>query len=233
MQPFCTAKPSMKTLVAMLSPIRFTAADVPAMADRRSALTTLRRVTDRAGGAVFNPPPGTYRVTVARREPGLQPEPNPFEGQAAATTGDANAVAWFGALKRFAPWLLLAIGLAVSFAWWRSRSQAAVADAEAAPPASPSAPSLAAALTQGDLAAIAQALCREAGSQGDDLDAVRMRLDDAAQAEAVERLQAARWGTQGDPQAALAALRRAFAKGPRWRKPERKAEALLPPLYPE
>ena len=155
----------------------------------------------------------------------------PAEGTTAP--GDANAAASFESLKRFAPWLLLAIGLAAAFGWWRTRSKPAVAQAEAVPPASPSAPSLAAALTQGDLAAIAQALCREAGSQGDDLDAVRMRLDDAAQAEAVERLQAARWGTQGDPQAALAALRRAFAKGPRWRKPERKAETLLPPLYPE
>ena len=93
-------------------------------------------------------------------------------------------------------------------------------------------PSLSAALKQDDLAAIAHALCIDAGSKLDDLDAVRARLDDDAQRDAVERLQAARWG-DGDAASALAALRRAFAKGARWITPATKPVPLLPPLYPE
>ena len=46
------------------------------------------------------------------------------------------------------------------------------------------------------------------------------------------QLQAARWG-DGDAASALAALRAAFAKGPRWRKPTKASTSLLPPLYPE
>ena len=96
----------------------------------------------------------------------------------------------------------------------------------------PPTPSLAAALKQGDLGPIAQALCMEAGSKLDDLDAVRARLDDDVQRDAVERMQAARWG-EGDAASALAALRHAFVKGARWRKPAAKPAELLPPLYPE
>jgi hypothetical protein len=151
-------------------------------------------------------------------------EPGPVAAASGSTTVDA--------LKRFAPWLLLLVGLVASFAWWRARSRLTVAAAEAAVVVPPSASALADALKQGDLAAIAQALCAAAGSRGDDLDALRSGLDDVAQADAVQRLQAARWGG-GDAQGAVAALRRAFAKGPRWRRSARKAEALLPPLYPE
>ncbi len=160
------------------------------------------------------------------------PESAPPAAQAAVA--DAGDPAAADALKRFAPWLLLLAGVAASFAWWRSRSPPAAADADAgtAALAAPSAPAVADALKQGDLAAIAHALCAAGGSRGDDLDALRNRLADPAQAEAVGRLQAARWGG-GDAQGALAALRSAFAKGPRWRAPARKAEALLPPLYPE
>ena len=93
-------------------------------------------------------------------------------------------------------------------------------------------PPLKAALAGGDLAVIAQALGTAAGVQGDDLDAVRKRLDDAAQVDAITQLQAARWG-DGDAGSALAALRRAFAKGARWRVAARASESLLPPLYPE
>ncbi|MBK9669997.1 MAG: hypothetical protein IPO74_08725 [Thermomonas sp.] len=67
--------------------------------------------------------------------------------------------------------------------------------------------------------------------RGDDLDGVRARLDDTAQREAIERLQAARWG-DGDAAVALVALRGAFAQGPRWRMRGRAPSSLLPPLYP-
>lgn len=137
-------------------------------------------------------------------------------------------------LARIVPWLLLAFAVLAAFAWWRSRRHVgATADAPAMPTlAAPPTPSLAAALKQDDLAVIAHALCIEAGSKADDLDAVRARLDDGAQRDAVERLQGARWG-DGDAVSALAALRRAFAKGARWRTPAAKAVSLLPPLYPE
>ena len=65
-----------------------------------------------------------------------------------------------------------------------------------------------------------------------ELAAMRTRLDDDAQRDTVERLQAARWG-DGDAASALAALRRAFAKGARWTTPATKPVSLLPPLYPE
>lgn len=151
-------------------------------------------------------------------------------------TGDAPAPAapilqW----KRYAAWLLLLVASVLAFAWWRARLQPAMADVSSAMPASAparSVPSLADALKQGGLVDIARALCVEAGVRSDDLDAVRAKLDDAAQADALDRLQAARWGS-ADAGAALAALRVAFAKGARWRKQAAKPEALLPPLYPE
>ena len=93
-------------------------------------------------------------------------------------------------------------------------------------------PTLQVALRGGDLTLIAQALGAAAGVNGDDLDALRKRLDDAAQVDALIRLQAARWG-EGDAASALAALRSAFAKGARWRVSARASESLLPPLYPE
>lgn len=138
-------------------------------------------------------------------------------------------------LARSAPWILLAVALLAAYAWWRSRRRGLATGGVSAPPnvaAPPTPPSLAAALKQDDLAGIAHALCVEAGLRGDDLDAVRERLEDEAQREAVERLQAARWG-DGDAASALAALRRAFAKGARWRTPGAKPASLLPPLYPE
>ena len=88
------------------------------------------------------------------------------------------------------------------------------------------------ALAAGALAQIAQALSRESGAQKEDLARVRARLDDITQVEAVDALQAARWGG-GDAGSALAVLRRAFAKGARWRRQEARVAPLLPPLYPE
>ena len=136
-------------------------------------------------------------------------------------------------------WLLLAaVALAViaAFTWWWSRARRASVRMAEVPGASPQpavakSPSLAAALRQGELSAIARALSGEAGVRGDDLDGVRARLDDTAQREAIERLQAARWG-DGDAAVALVALRGAFAQGPRWRMRGRAPSSLLPPLYP-
>ena len=153
-------------------------------------------------------------------------------------TGDGerlDATASPAARLRYLPWMLLAVATVAAVGWWRARrTRVPATGAEPVLPAvapSPT-PSLAAALKQGDLAIIAHALCSEAGSTLDDLDAVRARLKDEAQRDAVEGLQAARWG-DGDAATALAALRRAFAKGARWRTPAATPVPLLPPLYPE
>nr|WP_275672456.1 BatD family protein [Thermomonas alba] len=129
---------------------------------------------------------------------------------------------WLGVLTL----ALLAIGLA----GWRLRRPSPAAQVSAPRPAAPELP---AALASGDLAAIARALSAEVGAAGEDLDAVCARLESPEQVRAVRALQAARWGG-GAPEAALQALRQAFAKGPRWRAAARAtADDALPPLYPE
>lgn len=89
-------------------------------------------------------------------------------------------------------------------------------------------------LQTGDLGEVAQALCGLATPPAPDLDALARQLDDDAQRAAIARLQDARWN-EGDPAGARAALREAFAAGPRWRRAaeaDDPATALLPPLYP-
>jgi hypothetical protein len=88
------------------------------------------------------------------------------------------------------------------------------------------------ALDSGDFGDVADVLCAMAKPPAADLDAVRERLDDAAQRDAVAELQRARWG-DGDGPAARASLRAAFASGPRWRSRAATAtDEPLPPLYP-
>ncbi len=138
------------------------------------------------------------------------------------------------------PWALAALAFALLWLvtlWWalHRRLQAAPAPVRAhdragrashAPPAR-----LAPALATGRLDHIADALCASAAPPAQDLDAVCERLNDPAQVAAVRALQQARWG-QGDAAATLDALRRAFGKGPHWRKTPPPRETLLPPLYP-
>jgi hypothetical protein len=64
-----------------------------------------------------------------------------------------------------------------------------------------------------------------------DIDALRERLADADQRDAVDALQRARWGG-GDGVDARRRLRAAFASGPRWKAPAASAPSPLPPLYP-
>ena len=146
---------------------------------------------------------------------------------------EAGAAAAGVVLARWWPWLVLGgVVLLAVLAWWRwpraSQDVASVPDVAK----TLHIPTLQASLRDGDLAVIAQALGAAAGVNGDDLDAVRKRLDDAAQVDAVSQLQAARWG-DGDAASALDALRSAFAKGARWRVAARSSQSLLPPLYPE
>lgn len=134
-------------------------------------------------------------------------------------------------------WAGLGLGLlwlcALFLGWrlWVLRARPVAASAQVSPGNDPG--RLMQALARGDLGAIVQALCATAVPAAADLDAVRARLADPAQRAAVDALQRARWG-DGDNAATLAALRKAFASGPRWRAPAKRAEpVLLPPLYPE
>lgn len=88
-------------------------------------------------------------------------------------------------------------------------------------------------LAGGDLDQVTRALCALASPAAADLDALAAMLEAGPQRSALARLQQARWGG-GDPAAARAALREAFAGGPRWRTEAHAApeHALLPPLYP-
>lgn len=95
----------------------------------------------------------------------------------------------------------------------------------------PNPDSLKRALATGDFAEVAQTLCTMARPPVDDLDALLARLDDPAQCAALEALQRARWGG-GDGPAAREQLRRAFARGPKWRSVASAPPSPLPPLYP-
>lgn len=154
------------------------------------------------------------------------------------TTANDDAPAWRDWIPdgRWA-WAAFGMGLlwlgALFLGWrlWALRTRPAPITPLASPGDDPQ--RLMRALARNDLAAIVQALCAAPAPVAADLDAVRARLADPAQRAAVDALQRARWG-DGDNAATLAALRTAFASGPRWRTSAARAEpVLLPPLYPE
>ena len=180
-------------------------------------------------------------LPVAAARPGTQPLAGDGDG---ADDSDDDGFSWrdwipgnlwaFALLPIGAIWL---VSLVVGVRFWSQRRQAAKAPpaapgrAAATATVLPDPQALATALARGDRAAVERALCAMAGVR--DLDGVRMRLADPAQREAVAALQRARWG-RGDPAAAMAAMRAAFAQGPRWwPRPRRAPPSLLPPLYPE
>ena len=99
-------------------------------------------------------------------------------------------------------------------------------------PAPPASTDLRSALAQGDLARIGQALRESARPPAATLADVRDRLADAAQRDALSKLERALWA-DGDAEAARTALRSAFAGGPRWQVSAVSSAPLLPPLYPE
>lgn len=176
-------------------------------------------VGDGAAPAASATVPGAPRAPLPAAGPQAEARP-----AVAGGAGDALALWLWGGVLALA---LLAAGVAGVRRWRARRARGPVPVAEA-----PAAPALSAALARGDLAAIARALSAGAGVAGEDLDAVCARLERPEQVQAVRALQAARWGG-GAPEAALQALRRAFAAGPCWRAQARRVQAALPPLYPE
>jgi hypothetical protein len=144
------------------------------------------------------------------------------------------------ARKGVGPWALATVAFALlwlaTFAWGLLRrpkppvpgpADNADADARRARNGLP----LQRALAGGTLGDVAEALCAGAQPPVASVDELRGRLADPAQRAAVDALQAARWGG-GDGTAARAALRAAFARGPRWTEPTRAPAPPLPPLYP-
>jgi len=177
-------------------------------------------------------PPLSLQVTgtAARGADDASPSSN-AGGSTALIPAGANARAWALAALAFAAlWM-------ATLVWALHRRGAPVSAGKPVASAAPSAPpanavALRRALEGGDLGDIADALSSAAG--GRSLDDVMSRLDDAPQRAALDALQRARWG-QGDAAGARAALRRAFATGPRWKRdPSDVAQRAdpLPPLYP-
>ncbi|MDQ1092171.1 hypothetical protein QE400_001584 [Xanthomonas sacchari] len=192
----------------------------------------------------------TLQVQPGQGVPAPVPAPASPAAPALSVVPADNAVApthtLRGWLAASSLWMALATGFAVLWlatlvwAWRRARRARAVAALPATAPGATLAPAraraalpeLRKALDSGGLDEVAAILCAQAGVA--ELDAVVRRLDDPAQREAVLRMQHARWGGGGDVAGARAALRAAFASGPRWRAATRDAAAdELPPLYPK
>ncbi len=175
-----------------------------------------------------------------------------------AQARDPRTSAWPRWLPRGA-WLVATVMLVllwIGTVWWawgllmrhRAQQEASAVPATAMPgagpqaqastPASipapgPSTPDWSRALAEGDPAQLLRALCALASPAAADADALRERLADPVQREAVAGLQRACWG-EGDRAAAVATARAAFASGPRWQAAPvaRPGDDALPPLYP-
>ena len=151
---------------------------------------------------------------------------------------DDGRIAIPGIQGRVLPWAaaaaLFALLWFVTLFWALHRRPPGVrvvaASTPVVPPTSADASMLRRTLAEGDLGAIAETLCALA-SPAADLDTLRERLEDPTQRDAITLLQRARWGG-GDAAAARAALRKAFADGPRWKSTKAEKDELLPPLYP-
>ncbi len=155
-------------------------------------------------------------------------------------------------LRPVLPWLLGAIALVLigMMVWWASRRRnhvgkdavdaASIQPNEAASTSrKPEAPAASAdtadfrrAVKAGDLATVARLLPALSRTPSVSLAEAREHLADATQIEAVSQVERALWA-EGDAEAARAAIRDAFAKGPQWKPPPAKVKPLLPPLYPE
>lgn len=145
------------------------------------------------------------------------------------------------------PWVVATMVFAalwlVTLVWWLShRGGRAPAGGRVGTPSLPASAAgalsvdpgvLRRALDTGSLGDVAEALLALAPQPCMGMDPLRAQLADPRQRDAVDLLQRARW-SEGDGRAARAALREAFAKGPRWRPaPAASKPDPLPPLYPE
>lgn len=165
------------------------------------------------------------------------------DGVETPSAGSVPGVSIDARLRRWqAATLALALLLALALAWGWRRGPARMAVAEVDAPdartiVAAGAPSLTEALASGVPSLIAVALCAATPEPHPrHLHQVAARLADAAQREAVQDFDAARWRGDGQPPAAvLAQLRQAFARAPLWIGSARSTvdRSILPPLYPD
>lgn len=208
--------------------------DVGAAAAKTASLPDL--TLDVAAGS------GAFAAPAAAPSPASQPA-----GEAVAPAPAASTLRLQGAPAAPRPWGWIAAALGFAVLWiatlvWAlrrrrggTRTVAAGAGAGAAAPApgkraTHSVTDLRRALDTGGMDDVATVLCGMAGVA--DIDSVLAALSDPAQRAAVAQMQRARWGGDGDVTAARAALREAFANGPRWYHATAAEPEVLAPLYP-
>ncbi|WP_407470554.1 BatD family protein [Xanthomonas campestris] len=187
---------------------------------------------------------GAFAAPAAAPSPASQPA-----SEAVAPAPAASTLRLQGAPAASRPWGWIAAAAGFAVLWiatlvWAlrrrrggARTVAAGAGAGAAAPApapgkraTHSVADLRRALDTGGMDDVATVLCGMAGVA--DIDSVLAALSDPAQRAAVAKMQRARWGGDGDVTAARAALREAFANGPRWHHATAAEPEVLAPLYP-
>lgn len=192
---------------------------------RQAALPPLQLQVSQGTGANVAPPPVAQPIAKA---PVLQ--------------GDALAANQAQQAQR--PWLWPALAAAfallwlVTLIWGLSRRRTPVAETHGGPQPAVAGrraarygqADLRRALDAGGLEEVVLILADMAGVDG--IDAVLAQLDDPAQRQALERMQRARWGGEGDVSQARARLREALRSGPRWRGGAVAGKPVLDPLYP-
>ncbi|MDI9237492.1 BatD family protein [Lysobacter sp. LF1] len=171
------------------------------------------------------PPAGPGQAVRPSASPAIVGNAQP--GQSLGDFGGANRIWILAALLFAALWLFTLV-----WGLHRGDARTAAAPRPARDEAHPSSnPDLKRLIDRGDFGDVADALCAMARPPVHDLDALRARLDDPRQREAIDALQRARWGG-GDGVSARELLRHAFAKGPRWRQSTPADAPPVPPLYP-
>lgn len=185
-------------------------------------------------------------LTVAAARAGA-PAPQPIDTEAALPGAPAaapvSAALPIGAAMRPWPWIAAAAGLGVlwllTLAWgWRrgrrpttaGRVPAGAAPVMASAPARGSVADLRRALDAEGFDQVEAQLCAMAGVER--LEQVIERLAAPAQRQALQALQQARWGGQGELPSLRARLREAFRDGPQWTSVAAPADEGLAPLYP-
>ncbi|WHO93606.1 BatD family protein [Xanthomonas campestris] len=210
--------------------------DVGAAAAKTASLPDL--TLDVAAGS------GAFAAPAAAPSPASQPA-----GEAVVPAPAASTLRLQGAPAASRPWGWIAAAAGFAVLWiatlvWalrrrrvgtRTVAAGAGAGAGAAAPApgrraTHSVADLRRALDTGGMDDVATVLCGMAGVA--DIDSVLAALSDPAQRAAVAQMQRARWGGDGDVTAARAALREAFANGPRWHHATAAEPEVLAPLYP-